>query len=169
MSIVDRLISVKSICQIEEFTRYDKEFKILIKMFRFWIENVIFEEVTFNIFQLLWSRQTALLLEKVFLSPSFKFFAIFICQFMTNKMPGIKAQLSMQTKIENVSQQLRSSFSQLHNSHFFQNCCHFCWNQNKVCENDNTFERNEDCASVFLKLTSFSCTVFWILFFSCQL
>ena len=104
MSIVDRLISVKSICQIEEFTRYDKEFKILIKMFRFWIENVIFEEVTFNIFQLLWSRQTALLLEKVFLSPSFKFFAIFICQIMQNKMSGLKAKLTIKTKIENVSQ-----------------------------------------------------------------
>ena len=96
---------------------------------------------------------------KFLLSPSFKFFAIFICQFMTNKMPGIKAQLSMQTKIENVSQQLRSSFSQLHNSHFFQNCCHFCWNQNKVCKNGNAFKRNEDCASVFLKWKDFALLV----------
>ena len=43
----------------------------------------------------------------------------------------------------------------MHNPHFFQKCCHFRWNQNKVSENDNTFERNEDCATVFLKWTDF--------------
>ena len=43
----------------------------------------------------------------------------------------------------------------MHNPHFFQKCCHFRWNQNKVSKNDNTFERNEDCATVFLKWTDF--------------
>ena len=46
--------------------------------------------------------------------------------------------------------------SQWRDPHFFQKCCHFCWIQNKVSENDNTFERNEDCTSVFLKKTDFS-------------
>ena len=45
-------------------------------------------------------------------------------------------------------------------SSFLSKYCHFCWNQNKVSENDNTFERNEDCATVFLKWTDFS--VIWI-------
>ena len=40
--------------------------------------------------------------------------------------------------------------------HFYQKCCNFCWNQNKVSENDNTFERNENCATVFLKWTYFT-------------
>ena len=31
-----------------------------------------------------------------------------------------------------------------------------CWNHNKVSKNDNTFERNEDCATVFLKCMYFS-------------
>ena len=35
--------------------------------------------------------------------------------------------------------------------HFFQKCCHFLWNQNKV-----TFEKNEDCATVFLKWTEYT-------------
>ena len=42
------------------------------------------------------------------------------------------------------------------NPHFFQKCCYFHWNQNKVSKNDNTFERNEYCATVFLKWTDFS-------------
>ena len=41
----------------------------------------------------------------------------------------------------------------LHNPHFFQKCCHFLWNQ--VSEKYNPFERNEDCATVFLKWTDF--------------
>ena len=45
-----------------------------------------------------------------------------------------------------------STTVQLHNSHLFQKCCHFHWNQNKV----NTFERNDDCATVFLKWTDFT-------------
>ena len=43
----------------------------------------------------------------------------------------------------------------MHNSHFFQKCCHFrdlCFD---FSENDNTFERNEDCATVFLKWMDF--------------
>ena len=40
--------------------------------------------------------------------------------------------------------------------HFSQKRCHFRWNQNKVSENDNTFERNEDCVTVFLKQTDFT-------------
>ena len=44
----------------------------------------------------------------------------------------------------------------MRNPHFFQKCCHFCWNQNNVSENDNTFERNEDCVTVFLKWKDFS-------------
>ena len=43
----------------------------------------------------------------------------------------------------------------MRNPHFFHKCCHFCWNQNKVSKNDNTYERNEDCATVFLKWTDF--------------
>ena len=42
------------------------------------------------------------------------------------------------------------------NPHLFQNCCHFYWNQNKVSKNDNTFERDEDCTTIFLKWTDFS-------------
>ena len=53
---------------------------------------------------------------------------------------------------------------QLRNLHFFQNCGHFQNNischQNKVSwcyiENDHNFERNEDCATVFLKRTDFN-------------
>ena len=45
---------------------------------------------------------------------------------------------------------------QLRNPHFFQKCCHFRWNHNKVRENDNSFERNEDCATVFLTWTDFN-------------
>ena len=45
--------------------------------------------------------------------------------------------------------------SLLKSVHFFQKGCHFCWNLNKVSENDNTFGRNEDCATVFLKWTDF--------------
>ena len=43
----------------------------------------------------------------------------------------------------------------MRNPHFFQKCCHFCWNQNKVSES-NTCERNEGCATVFLKWTDLS-------------
>ena len=42
---------------------------------------------------------------------------------------------------------LKSSFilrTQLRDPHFFQKCCHFHQNQNKVSKNDNAFERNED-------------------------
>ena len=42
----------------------------------------------------------------------------------------------------------------------FKKCCHFCWNQNKVSQNDNTFERNEECATVFLKWTDFKRNIF---------
>ena len=42
------------------------------------------------------------------------------------------------------------------NPHFFQKCCHFCWLCFDFSKNDNTFERNEDCATVFLKWTDFS-------------
>ena len=49
---------------------------------------------------------------------------------------------------------------QLRNPHFFQKCSHFHWNLNKVRENDNTFERNEDCATVFLKWKDFN-RIFW--------
>ena len=45
---------------------------------------------------------------------------------------------------------------QLCNPHFSHKCCHFRWNQNKVSENDNTFGRNEDCTTVFLKWTDFT-------------
>ena len=44
----------------------------------------------------------------------------------------------------------------MRNPHFFQKCFHFCWNQNKVSVNDNFFERNEDCATAFLKWTDFN-------------
>ena len=44
----------------------------------------------------------------------------------------------------------------MRNPHFFQKYCHFRWNQNQVSENYNTFERNEDCATVFLKWTDFN-------------
>ena len=40
--------------------------------------------------------------------------------------------------------------------YFFQKCCHFCWLCFDFSKNDNTFERNEDCATVFLKWTDFS-------------
>ena len=45
---------------------------------------------------------------------------------------------------------------QLCNPHFFQNCCHFCSLRFDFSENDNTFERNEDCATFFLKWTEFN-------------
>ena len=44
----------------------------------------------------------------------------------------------------------------MRNPHFFQKSCHFLWNHNKISKNDNTYERNEDCATVFLKWTDFS-------------
>ena len=40
---------------------------------------------------------------------------------------------------------------QLHNPHFLQKCCHFRWLCFDFRANDNTFERNEDCATVFLR------------------
>ena len=43
----------------------------------------------------------------------------------------------------------------MRNPHFFQKCCHFRWLCFDFSKNDNTFERNEDCASVFLKWTDF--------------
>ena len=43
----------------------------------------------------------------------------------------------------------------MRNPHFFQKCCHFCWLCFDFSKNDNTFERNEDCATVFLKWTDF--------------
>ena len=39
----------------------------------------------------------------------------------------------------------------MRNPHFFQKCCHFCWLCFNFSKNDNTFERNEDFATVFLK------------------
>ena len=42
------------------------------------------------------------------------------------------------------------------NADFFQKCWHFCLNQNKIRKNDNTFERNEGCTTVFLRWTDFS-------------
>ena len=48
----------------------------------------------------------------------------------------------------------------MHDPHFFQKCCHFQYNISWLCfdfsKNDNTFERNEDCATVFLKWMDFS-------------
>ena len=41
------------------------------------------------------------------------------------------------------------------NPQFFQKCCHFRWLWFDFRKNDNTFERNEDCATVFLKWTDF--------------
>ena len=54
----------------------------------------------------------------------------------------------------------------LRNPHFFQKCCHFCWNQNKVSKNDKTVERNEDCATVFSKWMDFItiCQIFLFIF-----
>ena len=40
-------------------------------------------------------------------------------------------------------------------SHFFQKCRHFHGLCFDFRGNDNTFERNEDCATVFLKSTDF--------------
>ena len=40
----------------------------------------------------------------------------------------------------------------------FKKWCNFCWNQNQVSKNDNTFERNVDCATVLLKWTDFRST-----------
>ena len=45
--------------------------------------------------------------------------------------------------------------TQLHDPHFFQKRCHFRWNQNNFCKNDNAFERNEDRVTGFLKWTNF--------------
>ena len=44
----------------------------------------------------------------------------------------------------------------MRNLHFFQKCCHFRWLCFDFSKNDNTFERNEDCATAFLKWTDFS-------------
>ena len=46
------------------------------------------------------------------------------------------------------------------NPHSFQKCCHFCWLCFDFSENDNTFERNEDCATAFLKWTDFTNEIF---------
>ena len=35
------------------------------------------------------------------------------------------------------------------------NCCHFFWLCSDFSKNDNSFERNEDCTTVFLKWTDF--------------
>ena len=44
---------------------------------------------------------------------------------------------------------------QFRNLHFFQKCCHFRWLCFDYSKNDNTFERNEECATIFLKWTDF--------------
>ena len=44
---------------------------------------------------------------------------------------------------------------QLCDPHFLWRRCHFCWNQSKVSENDNAFERNKDRLTGFLKCTDF--------------
>ena len=50
----------------------------------------------------------------------------------------------------------------MRNPHFFQKFCWLCFD---FGENDNTFERNEDCATVFLKWTDFSSFCWeWIVF-----
>ena len=52
----------------------------------------------------------------------------------------------------------------MRNPHFFQKCCHFRWLCFDFSKNDNTFERNEDCATVFLKWTDFRkdfVKIFW--------
>ena len=43
----------------------------------------------------------------------------------------------------------------MRNCHFFQKHWHFCWLCFDFSKNYNTFERNEDCATVFLKWTDF--------------
>ena len=61
----------------------------------------------------------------------------------------------------------------MHNPRFFQKCCHFHWLCFDFSNNDNTFERNEDCATVFLKWTDlvpfssfiFVLSIFLYLFF----
>ena len=45
--------------------------------------------------------------------------------------------------------------TQLRDPHFFQKLCHFCWPCFEFSENDNTFERNEDRITGFLKWTNF--------------
>ena len=47
----------------------------------------------------------------------------------------------------------------MHNPHFFQKYCHFRWLCFDFSENDNTFERNEDCTI----LISFKIVVFFII------
>ena len=47
------------------------------------------------------------------------------------------------------------SYRQLRNPHFFQKCCHICWLCFDFRKNHNTFERNEDCLTVFLKRMEF--------------
>ena len=44
----------------------------------------------------------------------------------------------------------------MRNPHFFQKCCHFCWLCFDFSKNDNTFEGNEDCRTVFFKQRDFS-------------
>ena len=52
----------------------------------------------------------------------------------------------------------------MRNPHFCQKCCHFRWLCFDFSKNDNTCERNEDCATVFLKWTDFSLHIYlcWI-------
>ena len=51
-----------------------------------------------------------------------------------------------------------SLWTQLRDSHFFQNCGTFQYNNKKV--QYHNFERNEDRAAVFLKWTDFSKALF---------
>ena len=54
-------------------------------------------------------------------------------------------------------------------THFFQRCCHFQYNISLPCldfsKNDNIFERNENCATVVLKLTDFRKILFPLVFY----
>ena len=61
--------------------------------------------------------------------------------------------------------------TQLHDPHFFQNCGTFQYNISWLCfdvswcciEKYHNFERNEDCATVFLKWTDFKDYIFSML------
>ena len=64
--------------------------------------------------------------------------------------------------------------TQLHDPHFFQNCGTFQYNISWLCfdvswcciEKYHNFERNEDCATVFLKWMDFRSEISSIIFFS---
>ena len=72
-------------------------------------------------------------------------FLIFRIQETSKQMFGSLAQapkrISFFCQLKNKQEDKVRSFKKtVAQSSFFQKCCHFCWNQ-------NTFERNEDCAT----------------------